>query len=279
MTRARDRRAANRHFAIGLARAFGGAIIFGLPLLMTMEMWWLGFYMDRGRLILLLVVFLPILVGLSYFTGFEKTSALLDDVIDAFVAYAVGFLAAAVILTVFGVIEPGMPAGEIIGKVSLQAVPCSIGAALARSLLGGEPKSEQDEKRRETGYAGEVFLMGVGALFLAFNIAPTEEMVLVAYRMTEWHALALALLSLVLMHGFVFAVQFHGQADLSPHTSWWSAFTRFTAVGYAVALLISLYVLWTFGRTDGVDPAHILMMTIVLGFPAAIGAAAARLIL
>ena len=33
--------------------AFGGALLFGLPLLMTMEMWWLGFYIDRLRLLIL----------------------------------------------------------------------------------------------------------------------------------------------------------------------------------------------------------------------------------
>ncbi len=270
---------ANRKFAIGLARAFGGAIIFALPLFMTMEMWWLGFHMDRFRLALLMIVFLPILAGLSYFTGFEETSRPIDDVVDAFVAYAVGFVAAALILLLFGLLEPGMPFDEVIGKIALQAVPASIGAVLARSLLGGENKHEEDDKRRGMGYAGETFLMAVGALFLAFNVAPTEEMVLIAYQMTEWYVLALAALSLLLMHAFVFAVQFHGQADLSPDTPWWSAFIRFTVVGYAIALLISLYVLWSFGRTDGMDLAHIVMSTVVLGFPAAIGAAAARLIL
>ena len=39
-----------RDLWIGVARAFGGAIFFSLPLLMTMEMWWLGFYMDRLRI-------------------------------------------------------------------------------------------------------------------------------------------------------------------------------------------------------------------------------------
>jgi hypothetical protein len=34
---------ANRVFLVGLGRAFGGALIFSLPMLMTMEMWWLGF--------------------------------------------------------------------------------------------------------------------------------------------------------------------------------------------------------------------------------------------
>jgi uncharacterized membrane protein len=46
-----------------------------------------------------------------------------------------------------------------------------------------------------------------------------------------------------------------------------------------IAVLISLYVLWTFGRLDDVAPAQILMSTIVLSFPGAIGAASARLVL
>ena len=54
---------------------------------------------------------------------------------------------------------------------------------------------------------------------------------------------------------------------------------RLTIVGYALALLISLYVLWTFGRLDGAAVAEIVMATLVLGFPAALGASVARLIL
>ena len=55
----------NRDFAIGLARAFDGAIIFSLPILMTMEMWWLGFLMEPWRLALLIALGLPLLFGLS----------------------------------------------------------------------------------------------------------------------------------------------------------------------------------------------------------------------
>ena len=63
----------NKAYAIGLARAFGGAVIFAIPLLMTMEMWSLGFTMGRGRLLLFMTINFAILVGLSYFAGFEKT--------------------------------------------------------------------------------------------------------------------------------------------------------------------------------------------------------------
>jgi uncharacterized membrane protein len=37
-------------------------------------------------------------------------------------------------------------------------------------------------------------------------------------------------------------------------------------------------VLWSFGRTDGVSVAEITNMLVVLGFPASLGAATARLV-
>src|ERR671919_718111 len=102
----------NRRFLLGLSRAAGGAIIFALPLLMTMEMWWLGFSMSRLRLALLIAVLIPFLVLLSHYRGFEKTSGWMDDVCDAFVACAVAFAAAAVVLPLFGVVRWTMPLDE-----------------------------------------------------------------------------------------------------------------------------------------------------------------------
>ena len=46
----------DRKYGLGIARAFAGAIIFGLPLLMTMEMWSLGFAAHPARLLLFLTV-------------------------------------------------------------------------------------------------------------------------------------------------------------------------------------------------------------------------------
>jgi putative integral membrane protein (TIGR02587 family) len=274
---ARDR-TRERQFAVAIARAFGGAIIFSLPILMTMEMWYLGFYMEPLKLALLLVVIIPLLVGLSYFSGFEETTRRMEDVLDAFVAYAVGFVASAALLLLFAVIGPGMTFNEIVGKISVQAVPASIGAILAQSQLGVNRK-EEERKKRESGYVGELFFMTIGALFLGFNLAPTEEMILIGYRISEWHALGLALVSLAVLHGFVYAMEFQGQAIAEPGTPFWSLFLRFTVVGYAIALLISAYILWTFGRIDGTSPGEMLMAIVVLAFPSSLGAAAARLIL
>jgi len=264
-------------FAHGLARAFGGAVLFALPLLMTMEMWWLGFYLEPWRLALLLGSSLPLLVVFSYYIGFRDSFSWKEDVVDAFVALAVGFITAAACLLLFSVLEWGMSANEVVGKVALQAVPASIGAILAAAQLGGGGEKSKREARAR-GYFGEVVYMLVGALYLALNLAPTDEMVVIALQFTPWHALALMALSLALIHTFVYRVGFSGQ-ERSGGATFQALFVRFTVVGYAVALLTSLYVLWIFGRTDGLGLEQTVMIVSVLGFPASVGVAAARLIL
>ncbi|MCC2634971.1 MAG: conserved rane protein of unknown function [Ramlibacter sp.] len=244
-----DHRASNAHFAKGLARAFAGAILFGLPLLMTMEMWWLGFTMPAWKLVLLLALFFPFLVLLSWHAGFE-----------------------------LGELRPGLSMRELVGKVSLQAVPASIGALLSQSQLGEHDASQSPRGGADT-YGGELFIMMVGALFLAFNMAPTEEMVLIAVNLSDLATCGLILASLVAMHIFVYGAAFRGKPEDHRAASSLSVLLRFTVVGYALACLVSAYMLWTFGRLDGLALAPALQVTAVLGFPAAIGAAAARLIL
>ncbi len=279
-------RISNRDYAVVLGRAFGGALIFSMPMLMTMEMWWLGFSADRLRLALFLLAVFPLLVGLSYFAGLRETERWTDAVQDALTAYAVGFLSSALFLWLFGVLAPEQTLAEMLGKVALQAVPASIGAVLSRTQLnldGGpgdtRPGSAGPRTPRGDPYAIELFFMTVGALFVAFNVAPTEEMLLIAFQMSSLQALALALVSLLLMHAFVYTLDFAGQESPPEHASLAGIFFRFTVVGYAIALLVSLYVLWTFGRTDGLGPAEVMQTTVVLGFASAIGAATARLIL
>ena len=247
-------------------------------MLMTMEMWWLGFSMDRFRLALFILLDVPLLIGLAFYEDIGPSPHRLADVLDAFTAYAVGFAAAAVLLAVFAVIGPGMSADEIVGKIAIQSVPASIGALLARSQLGeGE---HHEHRKHRTGYAGGLFLMAVGALFLTSTLAATEEMVLISYMMSPGHVVALMAFSLAVIHGFIHAVATQGEADLpSEAMTFRTVFLHFSVVGYGLALLISLFILWVFGRTDGLAASQILQATVVLGFPAALGAGAARLIL
>jgi len=271
-------RSGSLQFATGLARAFGGAVLFAFPLLMTMEMWQLGFSMSRLRLAIFIALTLPLLFGLSYYSGFEKTASRGEDAEDAFVAFGVGFVASALLLALFGMITPDMPLGEIMGKIGIQTVPASIGAIVASKQFHADEEDEEDTEKRAS-YPGELFLMAAGAVFVAFNVAPTEEMIVIAFTMTPWHAVALAVVSVLLLHGFVYAVGFAGQEEPPEDAGFWLTFLHFTIAGYGIALLVSLYVLWTFERTVGVSLAEVAMMTVVLAFPAALGAATARLVI
>ena len=89
----------------------------------------------------------------------------------------------------------------------------------------------------------------------------------------------LILVSLAMMHAFVYAVEFHGSHSKDEATTNPGLFLRFTVVGYAVTALASAYVLWTFGRYDPGAHATFATQVVVLSFPGALGAAAARLII
>ena len=151
---------------------------------------------------------------------------------------------------------------------------------LAHDQLSGlEEDGNEATSGRRSSYAAEMLLMMTGALFLGLNVAPTEEMILLSYMMVPWREISLIAVSLVAMHAFVYAVEFRGGHQTHPEVGFWSLFLRFTVVGYALVMVICLYLLWTFGRVDGTGLAEILSAVVVLGFPCAIGAAAARLIL
>ena len=263
-------------YGTGLARAAGGALLFSFPLLMTMEMWQLGFSTERERLLLFLLLALPFLLGLSYFVGFEPTFRLKDEVLDALAGFAVGFLVVSAILWLFNELSAETPLAEGVGKTALVAVPAAMGALLAGKSLGDANRATREE--RNAGYLGHLFIMVAGALFLAFNVAPTEEVSLIAFKMTPLHALPLIGVSIGILHLFVYRLGFPGEnmrrgADHPLHV-----FFVYSVVGYALALLISAYALWTFGRFDGAALYEQVMMTVVLAFPAALGAATARLV-
>ncbi|WP_082496265.1 TIGR02587 family membrane protein [Brevundimonas sp. Leaf363] len=265
--------AMERGYLRDLSRAFAGALLFNIPLLMTMEMWEQGVTMDRWRLLLFMLAGLPLLYGISYYAGFSKRRGFVNDVLDTAVALAVGFTTSSALLLLFGVVEWNAPPREAIGMVTLQAIPGAMGALLARRQLAGTGADEGDEDT--ASYMGELFLMAAGALFFALNVAPTEEMILIAYKASPLHILALLIVSITLLHLIVFRAGFAGQEEADRPVT---AFFHFTVPGYAIALSVSLFALFVFGRTDGHAVQGFVQTMIVLGFPASIGAAAARLL-
>lgn len=267
----------NAEYGKGLLRAAGGALIFSLPLLMTMEMWAHGAAMEPWRLLIYFAAAVPLLLGLSYFAGFEPAFRLADEILDALAAFGIAALLSAVMLILFGVLHQDMRAAEFAGVVGLCAVPASMGALLAGKQFGQKDVSER--QKREAGYPAKLFVMLVGALFLAFNVAPTEEMVLIAVKMSPWQALVLVIASIAILHLIVFELGFPGEDRRKNTQGLARTFFTYTLPGYAIALMVSYYALWTFMRLDGAAVFEQAQMAAVLGFPAALGAATARLVI
>jgi len=268
----------NRRYLTDLSRGAAGALIFGLPLMMTHEMWSVGVTISPVRLGVVTVASVPMLIVLSHFVGFEESSRPIDHMLDACAAYGIGVAIAVLMLGLFGILRAKSSLDDVVGKVGLQAVGGSIGALLAQSQFG-QHKDHEQQRKRQASYAGALFLMAVGALFLSLSIAPTQEVVIIASRLGPWLTLLLVAVTLVTMHAFVYAVEFSGAPESSLDTPWWSVFVRYGITGYALVLVVSASLLWIFGRTEGLGLFEILKTDVVLAMPSSVGAAAARLIL
>lgn len=263
----------NVRYAIGLARAALGAMIFALPLMMTMEMWEFGATVEPARLIITLLLSLPVLVGLSFYAGFEPTFSLLDNVLDVFAAFLVSVVTCAAVLLLLGELTAQTSLSVLVGKLAVVSFPASIGALLADKQFN-DRSDEQQRTSISAGFLGRLFVMSIGALFLALNIAPTDEVELIAVKINPFQAILLSLVSfaiLVLTLRAIDAESNDAPVSLIRHLARGLA-------GYGLCLLLSLYVLWFFGRTDGTAFEEVLETGIVLAFPAALGAGAARLI-
>jgi len=261
-----------------LGRAFAGAVIFAFPVLLTMEMWWFGLYMERSRLVLFLLLGLPLVFGLSHFSGYSRNFTFTERLLDTLVSYAIGCTVATGLLTLIGEIGPDVSWSAAMGKIAVQTLPGAIGAVFSRSLLDSK-NEEEESKEHAVGQGREIFLRVVGALVLGFTAAPTEEMIIIGFKMTPWHSIALMLLSLGILHAFVHGVELKAHRTIPADTPAWSLFLRYTVVGYATVLVVSAYILWTMGRFDGSGLVPVLASTVVLAFPATLGAAAIRILL
>ena len=92
----------------------------------------------------------------------------------------------------------------------------------------------------------------------------------------QWIMAGLGLLLTLTAAGIiVYGAGFAGQEE---HGKPVTAFFHFTLPGYAIALAVGLFVMWTFGRVADQGLGELVSVVLVLGFPAAIGAAAARLL-
>lgn len=225
------------------------------------------------------------MLGLAHISGFRderEGHGIAKDLEQAVQALAVGAIGSLVMLLALDRLGPEDPADRWFRLIALQAVPLSFGAALGNAFLRDRGSRLGDGNGAETSpwraLGADVAATAFGAFFLSFNIAPTEEVQLLATHASAAHLIALIALSLVIGYAIVFEAEFVGIARRRSQPGPFQRPVTETALSYCVSLLVAGGTLLVLGRLDLSDPLRdIVAQIIVLGLPATIGGAAGRL--
>jgi Predicted membrane protein len=119
-----------RKTAIAYARGLAGGLLVGVPVIMTMEVWWEGFFMPAWRILLLYVFNYGVLLILQHYSGLHHRKTISGQIRAAFVAYGLGILASLIILTLLHVLRADSSLRDIAGKLLLESIPVSIGSSV-----------------------------------------------------------------------------------------------------------------------------------------------------
>lgn len=271
--------------AASFGRAFAGAYLFGIPLLFTMEMWWIGTYADLWKLIVFLALTFLANVVLTYLAGFKprRETSLIASIDESVDTLAVGVVASVIVLLVLNRIAPGDPLDSILGKVIIQAIPLSIGASLANAVFdrhegrtGEQPPAAESHPWQDA--LNDLGATIIGGVFIGFSIAPTDEIQLLAASLDIYHEVALVALTLVIGYIIVFTSGFDPESAGPRPTGPFQHPITETVVSYVVSLSVAFWTLYLLDRVDFGDPfPSILSQVLVLGLPTMVGGAAGRL--
>lgn len=269
---------ADRRLLVDLTRGICGGCLFAMPMIYTMEMWWLGYDTPTGEAASYLFATGVLAFGLNALSGYREAHGVLVDAGDALISVALGILVSVVLLAAIGEIDVGNSMLVGFRQTLLLAIPVSVGVSISRAQLGNGNDDGDDLVRAPSGriLLHRLGIAAAGALLLGMSAAPTEEIRMIASRI-EWpHLLALSALSLGLTWATVFVAEFPEQASRVSGRSPWGE----TVLVYAIGLGVSAGLMTAFGylRGDG-SAAEGLAVVITLGLPTTLGAAIARLTL
>jgi putative integral membrane protein (TIGR02587 family) len=268
-----------------LARGAAGGFLFGIPLLYTMELWFTGLSISSFHALLLVVLSFALALAFVLVIGFrgQDRPGRLGYVAEAVDAVGIGIGVTALTLLVLGRIGPGDDLDVIAGRIAIELVPVTLGVSIANHLLpraGGRVTGDDDRtaEDRVNPTLLDLFAAAAGALLLSLNIAPTDEVRMIAGELGEPRLVALVVFSLLVSYLVVFEAELgdqHGRRQTEGALQ--SPLTE-TVASYVVALLVCALVTWLVGGFPD-DPSHgtVLSQVVVLGLPGALGAAAGRL--
>lgn len=281
-----------RRELLTIVRAISGGLLFGVPLLYTMEVWWVGSHTSPMQMAVLAAMLAAPVFVLNQTDGFRASRdvRILDAVADTVEAVAIGVVVSAGVLVLLREVTASTPIEVALGKVLYEAVPFCLGVGLARHFLSGSRAGPDDgddggdaasgdstpTQNRLSATLVDLGATTVGAVFIALSIAPTDEVPMIASAMTPLSLLALMAASVVTSYAIVFAAGFSGQDRRQSQEGLFQRPITETVVCYLLALVVAAALLGLFQR-DLQPWDNLLAGVIILGFPAAVGGAAGRL--
>ncbi|MEM9164590.1 MAG: DUF2391 family protein, partial [Cyanobacteria bacterium P01_F01_bin.4] len=176
-----------------ILRGAAGGFLFGIPLLYTVEVWTIGSAAKSLFLLAVLGVTFIVVLLLTQVEGFRRTLSLhpLEALLESIEALGIGVVCAAIALVLLRRVTLATPLSETLGKLIFEGVPFALGVTLARTTLSSNrsqarrtltrpplltppmPDNLTLSSLRDTLVDLDATLLG--ALLIAFSIAPTEE--------------------------------------------------------------------------------------------------------
>jgi len=266
-------------------RGIAGGVMFSLPLLYTMEVWWAGFTMHPLRLLVYVLTTFTLLLGYNRYAGLRCDFTPLEVAVDSIEEMGIGLVVSAVVLWLLGQITTEMPGSEVAGKIIIESMTVAIGVSVGTAQLGGSEDNGDSGSQELTPFLSEnsdlisqLAIATCGAVLFAANVAPTEEIILIATQTTAFKLVGMAVLSMVFGSLILFYSDFSGSQSFSKSRGIKTIFGG-AIITYAIALTVSAAILWVFGRFDDTSAIVCLSETVVLGLAASLGASAGRLLL
>lgn len=269
-------------------RGLAGGLLFSLPLLYTMEVWWTGHTASPARMIAAFAATLLLLLGYNRYAGLHHDATWLEVVIDSIEELGIGLLVSAFMLWLLGRITLEMGVNESLGKILMESIVVAVGVSVGTAQLGGSEENDsrshqgkEDYRKTDKGaQQAQVLRLGVlgvcGAVLVAGNVAPTEEIMMIASEVNGWRLLGIAVVSMFLCALVMYFSEFRGSGVHD--------YTRVDSVlgvsfTYCIALVTSALLLLLFDGFGHLSNEMRLAQTVVLGLPASLGASAGRLLL
>lgn len=259
-------------------RGVVGGLLFTLPLLYTMEVWQVGLTASPLRLLVGLGGTFALLLLYNRFAGMREDATFREVAIDSVEEMALGLGTTTLMLLLTGRLNEGDEMPALIGKIVVCGMMAAIGVSVGTAQLGVD-NPQEDEDQPERGKIGEQLAIGLcGAVLVAGNVAPTEEIQRIAFEVTPAMLLGLVVLSLFL------AASIAGVCDFRGGRPWGARIAipdpLFAAVAAnGVGMVASVALLAFFGALAGNALSVNVAQTVVLGVPASLGASAGRLLL